>query len=103
MIATNIRLGAVILEVVPHKELPVNWLIFHFVGDYESGETRTTDEGELIWLKPQEILTAQLYPSVHETIRKILNPKHGPVFAKFEYDSEGRIIQETKQVDGCGR
>ncbi len=103
IVATNIRLGAVILEIVPHKELPVNWLIFHFVGDYESGELCATEEGELIWIKPEEIDPAKLYPSVKETIKMILDPKHGTVFAKFEYDDGGRIIQKTKYVGGCGR
>lgn len=99
----NIRHGATILEIVPHKELPVNWLIYHFVGEYASGELATTEEGEFVWLLPEEIPDQLLYPSVRETIRAILDRSAGPVFAKFEYDADGNLIQETKQIYICTR
>ncbi|MBI5794417.1 NUDIX domain-containing protein [Candidatus Uhrbacteria bacterium] len=100
---SNIRHAATILEIVPHKELPVNWLIYHFVGDYASGELITTDEGEFVWLSPEEIPDQLLYPSVRETIEEILNPNSGPIFAKFEYDDQGNLVQETKQIHLCAK
>lgn len=88
----NFRLRAVLLELKPHPEhMPHNWLIFHFVADYDRGEFKPTEEGEFIWLTPEEVGEQQLFPSVREVIHHILNPNVGPVFATFAYDRQGKI------------
>lgn len=97
----NMRLEACILEIIPHKELPYNWLIFHFSADYDSGELQTTEEGEFVWLTPEEVPTQDLFPSVKEIIENILNPNDGTVFATFEYNENGDIITKKDKVDMC--
>lgn len=97
----NMRLEAVILEVIPHKEMPNNWLIFHFSADYASGTLRDTEEGGFVWLAPQEIPRQRLFPSVRAVMRNILNPKDGTVFATFEYDEQGKIVSQTRKIDKC--
>ena len=98
----NMKLEAIILEILPPpKDIAHNQLIFHFSADYESGELNVNEEGEPIWLIAEEIFTQKLFPSVRETIRHILNPKDGTVFASFEYDDTGEIMQETKKINVC--
>ena len=97
----NMRLEACILEIIPHKELSYNWLIFHFSADYDFGEWQTTEEGEFVWLTPSEVPTQDLFPSVREIIENILNPNDGTVFATFGYDEEGNIILKKDKVDMC--
>jgi 8-oxo-dGTP diphosphatase len=95
----NLRLEAVFMEIIPVKAEPYNWLIFHFSADYDSGEVIETEEGELIWLTPQEIVKQELFPSVREAIHYILNPHDGTVFATFRYDENNKII--TEKIDKC--
>lgn len=97
----DIRLEACILEIIPHKELPYNWLIFHFSADYNSGELITTEEGEFVLLTKEEVLTQDLFPSVKEVIQNILDPNDGTVFATFKYDERGNIISKKDEVDTC--
>ncbi|MDD5750709.1 MAG: NUDIX domain-containing protein [Candidatus Pacebacteria bacterium] len=98
----SLKLEAVILEISPHKkEMENNWLIFHFSGDYDSGELIKTEEGEFVWLEPEEIAKQDLFPSVEQVIGNILNPSDGTVFATFEYDDNGKIIERTKKIDKC--
>jgi 8-oxo-dGTP pyrophosphatase MutT (NUDIX family) len=97
----NMRLEAVLLEIIPHKDLPYNWLIFHFSGDYDSGELLATEEGEFVWFKPEEIISQPLFPSVREVIARIINPSDGTVFATFEYDEKENLIQQTSKIDWC--
>lgn len=98
----NMRLEAIILEIAPHKTVMIhNWFIFHFSADYESGKIKTTDEGELVLLTKNDVIKAKLFPSVREIIGHILNPDAATVFATFEYDSKGNIIETTKIIDLC--
>lgn len=97
----NMRLEAVVLELKPYKTTEGNWLIFHFTADYDSGEIGETDEGELVLLNAKEILDQKLFPSIREIIGHILNPNDGTVFATFERDQEGKIVQKTKKIDVC--
>src|SRR3989338_6903346 len=47
----NVKLEAIILEVSPdYTRKEENWLIFHFSGDYDSGEIQQTEEGEIVLL-----------------------------------------------------
>lgn len=95
----NMRLEAIILEIIPHKKvMPYNWLIFHFSADYESGNIQTTDEGELVLLTLEKIVKQKLFPSVREIIHHILNPHDGAVFATFKYDDNGNIAEKTMDV-----
>ena len=97
----NMRLEAVVLELKPYKTTEGNGLIFHFTADYDSGDISETDEGELVLLNAKEILDQKLFPSIREIIGYILNPNDGTVFAAFEHDQEGNIIQKTKRIDIC--
>jgi 8-oxo-dGTP pyrophosphatase MutT (NUDIX family) len=96
----NMRLEAVIQEIKPVKDEPYNWLIFHFSGDYDSGEVITTEEGELVWLTADEIRNEKLFPSVKLVIEHILNHEKGTVFTTLEYDDEKQnIVKHT--LDFC--
>lgn len=99
----NLKLEAVILEISPHKkEMGNNWLIFHFSGDYMSGDLIATDEGEFVWLSSEEIKKQDLFPSVRQLIENILNPGDSTVFATFEYDENGNIVESSKIINKCG-
>ncbi|MFN8333427.1 MAG: NUDIX domain-containing protein, partial [Saprospiraceae bacterium] len=52
----NITLKAVIMEIKPVSDEPYNWLIYHFVADYLSGELTGNDEGEFLWMSKEEII-----------------------------------------------
>lgn len=95
----NMRLEAVLLEVLPEKDEPYNWLIFHFSADYDSGKLQQTEEGELIWLKADEIKKQKLFPSVALIIDHILSHDHGTVFGTIEYGENKTIVKHT--VDVC--
>jgi 8-oxo-dGTP diphosphatase len=97
----NIRLEAVVLEIKPYKTTKANWLIFHFSADYDSGQLTETQEGKFVFLSPEEITEQNLFPSMAEIIKHILNPKDGIVFATFEHDKKGNIVQQTKRIDIC--
>lgn len=100
VLVKNMRLEAVLLEITPVKDEPYNWLIFHFSADYDSGEILETEEGELLWLTPEELAQQQLFPSVRPVIEHILNHEQGTVFATFEYDQEKQNIANSK-MDFC--
>ena len=96
----NMRLEAVILELVPVKRELYNWLIFHFTADYGSGEIGETEEGILEWHTAEEIKAEKLFPSVQVVIHHILNPDDGTVFATVEYDKDKKEII-NKWIDVC--
>lgn len=91
----NIRLEAVVTEVLSpdDSQYKNNWLIFHFSGDWESGEATTSDEGELLWMTEEELLQSPMFPSVKTVLPHILNPDDSTVFARFEYDKERNITE----------
>lgn len=96
----NLTLLAVILEVDPVKAEPGNWMIFHFVGDYDSGQIARTEEGELVWLTEEEIRHSKLFPSVKAVIGRMFDNSTGPVFARFEYKTDSEIdMAEAKIYD----
>lgn len=98
----NVRLEAVVHEVQPVKDDAYDWLIFHFSGDYESGDVIDTDEGELVWLTVEEIKRADLFPSMQLVVGHILNPTQGTIFATIEYDEGKRnILKHT--LDYCAQ
>lgn len=97
----NMRLEAIIMEIKPVKGEDKNWLIFHFSADYELGELITTEEGEFVYFDSDEILKQDLFPSVRPIIQHILNPKDGTVFFTLEYDSEGNVVEQTKNINLC--
>ncbi|OGG07627.1 hypothetical protein A2872_00030 [Candidatus Gottesmanbacteria bacterium RIFCSPHIGHO2_01_FULL_42_12] len=97
---TNVRLEAILLEMRPVINEPYNWLIFHFSADYQEGETKETEEGELVWLTEEEYKKEKLFPSIIPVIEHIFNREKGTVFATFEYDDQKQnIIKET--LDFC--
>ena len=99
--AKNIKLEAVILEIKPVKDEDENWLIFHFSGNYASGNLITTEEGELVFFDTEEIPKQKLFPSIQAIIHHILNPRDGTVFLTVAYDDTGAAIEKSKNiVDG---
>ncbi|GIW59271.1 MAG: hypothetical protein KatS3mg087_0337 [Patescibacteria group bacterium] len=101
LVAKNIKLGAVITDVhsLAQNNNPNDYLAFYFVGEYDSGDQITTEEGELLWLSPPELNKQQMYPSVSEVIDYILSPQHGTVFARFVYDNHEKITE--RQISFC--
>lgn len=96
----NMRLEAVLLEIEPVIGEPYNWLVFHFSADYRGGEVKTTDEGELVWLSPEDYRQEKLFASIPPVIEHIFNKEKGTVFATFEYDKQKQnIIKQT--LDFC--
>lgn len=88
-----------VLELTDEKDLPVNWIIFHFSADYESGEVIPTEEGEAVYLTAEEIKTSDLFPSVKSIIDNILNPNDGTVFTTNSYHSfESGMKELSKNV-----
>ena len=96
----NIRLRAVLLELEPHIGEPYNWLIFHFMADYLSGEVKDTEEGDLIWLTTEEFKKEKLFPSVKPIVNYMFDRKNGPVFATFAYDDRKQIIIKSS-INAC--
>jgi len=97
----NMRLEAVLNELLPPPRHDYNWLIFHFTADYESGEVAATDEGELVWMTADEIKASELFVSVRPVIEHMLDPAVGTVFATFAYDGDNiDLARSTIQV--CG-
>lgn len=82
----NLMLEAVVTEIQPDDKKPENWMIFYFSADYKKGEIMQTEEGEILYLTPLEIKSADLFPSVKSIIDKILNPDDGTVFTTNCYD-----------------
>ncbi|MBT3412811.1 MAG: NUDIX domain-containing protein [Candidatus Jacksonbacteria bacterium] len=95
----NLKLESVILEVQYHQDMDENWLIFNFTADYDSGTITDTDEGELILLSKKELLNAELFASIKETIEQTLNPDDATIFATFTYNEKGEIA--TKTINTC--
>jgi 8-oxo-dGTP diphosphatase len=91
----DLTLKAVINELAPPPDRSYNWLIFHFIAEYDGGEVATTDEGELVWLEADQIKAAQLFPSVRPLIGRILDPNAPTAFATFGYT-------ETDEIDMSG-
>jgi 8-oxo-dGTP diphosphatase len=97
----NMRLEAVINELLPPPDHNYNWLIFHFSADYESGDVLSTEEGELVWLGADEIMAAKLFQSVRPLIGNILDPQIGTMFATFEYDRSDEIDESKTVIHMC--
>lgn len=96
--AKNIKLEGVVTEV-PHPDDPKykeSWLIFYFSGEYDGGVVKETEEGELVWMTPEQLQEAPMFPSLKMVIGHITNPNQGPVFARFEYDLKMQIT--TQQI-----
>ena len=95
----NLKLEAVINELKPDDTRPENWLIFHFSADYDSGEIIPTEEGEAVLLTTEELLQADLYPSVKSVICHIVNPNDGTVFTTNKYGGfESQMEEISKHV-----
>ncbi|HKC04405.1 MAG TPA: NUDIX domain-containing protein [Patescibacteria group bacterium] len=82
----NLKLEAIVLELQHEEELPVNWLVFYFRADYESGEIISSEEGEAVFLTEYEIKSADLFPSFKSIINNILTPTDGTVFTTNGYE-----------------
>lgn len=97
----NVRLEAVLLEILPIPDEPNNWLIFHFSADWQSGKLKTTEEGEFVWLTASQIVKQKLFPSLRPVIKQILNPRAGAVFATMAYKNKNEIDKKSLVIDKC--
>ena len=99
----NMRLEAVIREghPIPGPGKEEGWLVFYFSADYNSGEIRDTEEGDLLLFDADEISKHILFPSVRLVLRHILNPKDGTVFLTASYDEDGVLRQDSIILDVC--
>ncbi len=83
----NVRLEAVLTDI--HKDGVNNWQVFHFSGNYQEGEVpNNIDEGELIWLTPEEIKKEKVLDSIVRVVDNITQPSHGILFAEYNWDEE---------------
>ena len=97
----NIRLEAVVTEIEPHKPNE-NWLIFHYSGDYESGEIKQTLEGEFVWLTKEELTNCDnLFPSVKALIKYIVDENQGTAFASFIYTDCKTETAKLRDLEIC--
>jgi 8-oxo-dGTP diphosphatase len=97
---SNLTLEAVLLELEPVVGEPYNWLIFHFSGDWQEGDVKETEEGELLWLTEDEIKHEKLFPSVRLVIDHVLDSQKGTIFATIKYDeTKQNIVSNT--LDFC--
>ena len=96
----NLKLEAVVSEVILEKDevYDSNWQVFYFSGDYEAGELKTTEEGELLWLTPEQIKKDKLSDSFREISEYIFDPNKGAVFAKFSYDKDDVMTEKIINV-----
>ena len=94
----NMKLEAVIFEILPVKGENENWLVYHFSADYESGELVPTEEGKAEFLTTEEIKTENLFPSVRVVIDEILDPAQGTVFVTISYDEDGRVESNNLKI-----
>lgn len=99
----NMRLEAVIYEVLPHPGEEENWLIFHFSADWEAGEVGTTEEGELVLLSEEELRKERLFPSVQAALPHILDPEGGTAFLTCFYDEKGSFLPEKAILNVAAR
>lgn len=97
----NIKLEAVTSEILPIPGRNENWLGFYFSADYDSGDLRPTDEGELILIDETEIINQKLIPSIRAVLPHILNPHDGVVFLNMSYDKDGKSIPEKTVLNIC--
>lgn len=96
---TNLQLRAVLLEIKPISDEPYNWMIYDFIGDYESGELIETEEGTLLWLTEDEIKASQLFPSVQNIVNHVFDTSEGTIFVTNEYGGhESNIIKSEQYV-----
>jgi 8-oxo-dGTP diphosphatase len=91
LLVTNMRLEAVLLDLVPVPGEPHDWLIYHFSADCPSGTPHETDEGELVWMTPDEFVRQPLHPSLQGIAEYILDPRKGTLFVTHRYDANGSI------------
>jgi len=97
----NVRLEAVILEIRPEQDEPYNWLIFHFSGDYDKGDVKRTEEGELVLLSADELKKEKLSPSVKPIIEHILDREKGTIFTTVEYEKDQDHVVLKQTLDYC--
>ncbi len=99
--AQNIKIEAVVTEVHPisSDKYQNTWLVYYFSGEYESGDLKDTEEGELLWLELNEIDKEKMFPSVKEIVEKMFDRQIGTIFARFVYDQNQEITE--KQIHFC--
>jgi len=94
----NMKLEALSFEMHPGNKKMVNWLVFHFSADYDSGKITETDEGELLLLTGDEFKASNLFPPCREMIDHIFNSHDGTVFASFELDGNLDVINKDIRI-----
>ncbi|HEU4966498.1 MAG TPA: NUDIX domain-containing protein [Candidatus Saccharimonadales bacterium] len=83
----NIRLEAVSTDV--HQDGINNWQAFYFSGDYVGGEAHVSiDEGELLWLTPEEIKREKVLDSIQRIVDNIYSADHAALFVNYRWDED---------------
>ncbi|MFO0703603.1 MAG: hypothetical protein U0525_02670 [Patescibacteria group bacterium] len=81
------------MEIKPVSDEPYNWLIYHFVADYLSGELTGNDEGEFLWMSKEEIINKKLFPSLKIVIDNVLDDGSKISYSTNYYDELENIIK----------
>lgn len=68
--------------------------VFIFVGDYEGGALRPSDEGELAWVSRNELKTYPLVEDLPLLLPRVfdMRPALPPFAAYYYYDAQGRLV-----------
>lgn len=87
----NIRLEAVSTDV--HQDGINNWQAFYFLGDYIGGEAHVSiDEGELLWLTPEEIKREKVLDSIQWIVDNIYSADHAALFVNYRWDEDNHAV-----------
>ena len=81
------------------KECPEcpDWVIFHFLAEYDSGNFIKTKEGDLLELKESELLKKNMLPSFRYILNHILSNKNKILFTTFYYSNKV-FIDNSKKI-----
>lgn len=102
IIIKNIKLEAILVEIVPYVDLGQNWMVYYFSADYDSGELVSSKEGELLWLTKEELLNEKLLSSMKLLAKHIINPDDGLLIATLKYDQNQNVIESESKIEFCG-
>ncbi len=93
----NITLKAIVTEIKNAEIAQPDWIIFHFIADYESGHITSTHEGKLYKFDKKTLLQQKMLPSFHYVIKHIFKNTNNIMFTTYYYD-QGKFIDNKKEV-----
>lgn len=90
--ASNLSLKAVVNIDAGEQDLGI--LMFVFVGWSDERATRRSNEGELHWIRTNQLPQGQLVEDLGWLIPKILEmaPEDPPLFLHYSYDTADRLV-----------